>query len=397
MHTKSPTLRRHKRSGHAYARFDGRQLWFGPYDDPKTHEAFGRTLAEWLAHGKRLPPSDDTACARVADIVAAYLQFAARHYCRSDGSPSREVANLTDAVRHVLKTYGTLPANEFGLRQLKTVREQMIDHGLARKTINDRINRIVRVFGWAAGEELCRPEIHGALRALGSLRRGRSRAREGRRVLPVAWEQVEATIPHLSRPTAGVVELMWHTGMRPGEAVLLRPVDLDRSGEVWLYRPQAHKTEYLGRDRVVTIGPRGQAVLRRFLSRLPLPAPEMPVFSPRDAMSSHYADRRLGRNSPLWPSHERCQARKRRAAPEKQPGDAYTANSLLGAVKRACKAAGIPPWSPNQLRHAAATRIRKEMGLEAARTVLGHASSAVTEIYAEADVRVAAQVMARMG
>jgi integrase len=60
-------------------------------------------------------------------------------------------------------------------------------------------------------------------------------------------------------------------------------------------------------------------------------------------------------------------------------------------------AAGVPAWSPNQLRHAAATRIRRELGLEAARAVLGHSSAQVTEIYAELDQSKAADAMKRLG
>ena len=40
-----------------------------------------------------------------------------------------------------------------------------------------------------------------------------------------------------------VVELMWHTGARPGEALRIRMVDIDRSGPVWTYKPASHKTE----------------------------------------------------------------------------------------------------------------------------------------------------------
>lgn len=286
---------------------------------------------------------------------------------------------------------------EFGLRQLKTLREQMIASGLARKTINDRINRVVRLFGWAAEEELCQAEIYGALRALHALKLGRSAAKEGKRVLPVAWAYVEAVLPHVTRPLAGMIELLWHTGMRPGEVCQLRPADLDRSGSVWFYRPRSHKTQHFGRERVIPIGPRGQEVLKKFLSRVPTPAADAPLFSPRDAMAELRAARRKSRKTPLWPSAEKRQARDRKHLPKKQPSDAYTPSSFQGAVSRACKAASIPPWSPNQLRHAAATRIRKEKGLEAARTVLGHASAAVTEVYAEIDTRLAAQIMAELG
>ncbi|MCA9124672.1 MAG: tyrosine-type recombinase/integrase [Planctomycetaceae bacterium] len=49
-------------------------------------------------------------------------------------------------------------------------------------------------------------------------------------------------------------------------------------------------------------------------------------------------------------------------------------------------------WNPNQLRHAAATEIRKRYGLEGAQVALGHASAHVTQIYAETDNAKAAMI-----
>jgi site-specific recombinase XerC len=57
----------------------------------------------------------------------------------------------------------------------------------------------------------------------------------------------------------------------------------------------------------------------------------------------------------------------------------------------------VPVWSPNQLRHNAATRIRAEFGIEAARVILGHASVATSEIYAEADKDKAKQIIGKLG
>ena len=54
-------------------------------------------------------------------------------------------------------------------------------------------------------------------------------------------------------------------------------------------------------------------------------------------------------------------------------------------------------WSPNQLRHNAATRLRKEFGIEAARVILGHSSGNTTEIYAELDNKKAADIMSKIG
>jgi integrase len=75
----------------------------------------------------------------------------------------------------------------------------------------------------------------------------------------------------------------------------------------------------------------------------------------------------------------------------------YNKNSYYRAIARGCDRAGVPRWHPNQLRHLAATRLRKEFGLDVARAVLGHSSPAVTEVYAELDLGKAAEAMARVG
>ena len=38
-------------------------------------------------------------------------------------------------------------------------------------------------------------------------------------------------------------------GCRPGEVRTLRPRDVDTNGDVWVYRPESHKTEHTGRER----------------------------------------------------------------------------------------------------------------------------------------------------
>jgi site-specific recombinase XerC len=54
-------------------------------------------------------------------------------------------------------------------------------------------------------------------------------------------------------------------------------------------------------------------------------------------------------------------------------------------------------WHPHQLRHSAATRIRKEHGLEAAQVILGQRTISATQIYAEANVELARQIMRKVG
>ena len=57
----------------------------------------------------------------------------------------------------------------------------------------------------------------------------------------------------------------------------------------------------------------------------------------------------------------------------------------------------IELWSPNRLRHSAATEIRSEFGIEGAQVILGHSSADVTQVYAERDRRLAADIARKLG
>ena len=57
----------------------------------------------------------------------------------------------------------------------------------------------------------------------------------------------------------------------------------------------------------------------------------------------------------------------------------------------------LPRWAPNQLRHSAATEIRRQFGLEAAQVALGHSQADVTQIYAERDLTLAVEIMRKIG
>src|SRR5262245_13759103 len=121
----------------------------------------------------------------------------------------------------------------------------------------------------------------------------------------------------------------------------------------------------------------------------PLTAPVPPA----EALAGFRARQRQARQTRVPPS----QQDRRKVNPRKRPGARYSVDTYGNAVERACLRAGVPPWHVNQLRHTRATEIRRVAGLDAARAVLGPASSAVTEVYAEVDDDKAAAVMARDG
>jgi integrase len=75
----------------------------------------------------------------------------------------------------------------------------------------------------------------------------------------------------------------------------------------------------------------------------------------------------------------------------------YSTKTYYHAIGYACDRAGVPRWHPNQLRHNAATHLRKIHGVEVARIILGHANLLTTQVYAEADLKEALKVMREIG
>ena len=146
---------------------------------------------------------------------------------------------------------------------------------------------------------------------------------------------------------------------------------------------------YRGRERTVYIGPRAQLILRLWL-KTDLAAY---LFSPADARAERFASMRKKRKTPVQPS----QRDRRRVGAKRRPGEHYTTRTYHHAISNACEKANVPHWHPNQLRHNAATRLRKEFGLDVARVILGHSSPVVTEVYAEVDREKAIAVMERVG
>jgi integrase len=66
-------------------------------------------------------------------------------------------------------------------------------------------------------------------------------------------------------------------------------------------------------------------------------------------------------------------------------------------VAKACVRAKVPAWSPGRLRHSFATEVRRQYGLEAAQTLLGHRRADVTRVYAERDLEKARSVALAIG
>jgi integrase len=341
-------------------------------------------------NGRRAPARDaaDKDDFTVGELILLYLRHCDSYYQKA-GKPTGEAINVEHALRPLRRLYGSSQAAAFGPLGLKNVRKAMIDSGLCRNEVNKRVGKIKRAFRWAVSEERIPGSVIHALDAVGGLGRGRSAARESEPVGPVGDHVVDAIQPYVSRAVWSMVCLQRLTGMRSGEVTTMKTGEFETSGKLWVYRPATHKTAHRGKQRAVYLGPQAQAILRPWL-RTDLQAP---IFSPAEAEAERHAEQRAARRTPVQPSQQ--DRRKRR--PRKEPGDRYSVDSYRRAIVYACQRADVPPWFPHQLRHSAATRLRKEVGIEVARCVLGHSGLAITETYALMDEAKAADAMLRFG
>lgn len=398
---KKPAYLLHKSSGRARVRIDGEDIYLGEYGSSESRERYDELVAEWFAKQGNTTGYSMT----VDDLVLLFMEYAQEYY-RKDGVETSELHCIRQATRPLITLFGKLRIREFGPKALKAVRQQLIDAGIVRKSINIHMGRIRRMFKWAVAEELMPSTVLVALQAVSGLRFGRSAAAESKPVKPVPQAYIDAVRPYVSRQVWAAIELQILTGARPGEVLSMRGRDLNTCGKVWEYVPESHKTQHHGKQRIIYIGPKAQAIVREFLK----PDLGAYLFSPTDAQEAVFAAKRAKRVTPMTPSQR---ARQRMAKPKKQPGERYTICSYRRAIANACRKADrqaheerpetpsdqtlIPDWHPHQLRHNAATELRRQFGIELARIILGHSSAVTTEIYAEADSAKAREIIGIVG
>ncbi|MBY0231627.1 MAG: hypothetical protein K2W96_20270 [Gemmataceae bacterium] len=394
-----PSYRFHKGSNQAVVVLSGRSVYLGHWNSPESRAEYERVVAEWLANGRRpvqavadeAGKDDDLT---VNEMILAFWDHATTHYRHADGSATGEQANLKHALRPLRRLCGHTVAKEFGPLALRAIQGEMAKEDLCRGVINARVNRIRRAFRWVASMELIPVSVPASLATVPPLLRGRCDARESPGVKPVEWALVEATLPHLPRTVAAMVQVMRYSNCRAEDVVILRGCDIQMDGVVWRYAPSHHKNRFREDEspvhrRVVLFGPRCQEILRPFLK----PDPEAYLFSPREAKAEHQATRAAERKSKRTPSEMR---RRRKKAPGRAPRERYDVNSFQQTVRRTCLRAKLDAWTLLQVRHARATEVRQGYGLEGAAASLGDKIEA-TSIYAEKNQALAERIAHEIG
>jgi len=407
-----PTYGLHKPSGQARIVVGGQSIYLGKHGSPESYEKYARwvtKLAVASAAGKSAKPhrfDDAVEDITVNEVIVRYLHYAEAYY-RLNGKPTSEYRSMVEASGPLRRLFGTTTAREFGPKSLKQVQEALVQHGLCRKSVNKHVFRIRRIFRWAVAEELVPESLAHGLAAVQSLKRGKTEAPETPPTPTVDLADVEAVIPYVSDEVAAMIRLQYHAAMRPAEVTIMRPVDIDRSDpELWIYRPSTHKTAYRDGDREIYLGEECRKVLEPFMNRPDDAYLFSPAAAERRRNEQRHEQRDPNRKTKVFNCELRQRERRRAAAARRQSKrpkrDHYDADSYRRAVAYGIKQARkqgvqVKEWSPRQLRHTMATKVRAQWGIEAAQVYLGHTKCAITEVYAQRDRRLGREVAREVG
>src|SRR5690554_2019890 len=113
-----PSYRLHKPSGRAVVTLGGRDIYLGLHGTPESRAEYDRLVAEWLAHGRALPPRRGGAPAAsdltVSELVLAYWRHAKLIY------PPDTQQSIRAALRPLRRLYGHTAVAEFSPVSLRT-------------------------------------------------------------------------------------------------------------------------------------------------------------------------------------------------------------------------------------------------------------------------------------
>lgn len=384
---------------------------FGHFPEVQKREAEKRYQfwldSQWKVKPHVRAPQGQAALYTVTRLAADYLRYARKTFVKH-GKPTSHVWNIRMAMRSVAAEWGPRSSSDIEAKDLAALRDKMVWRTVesagvekvvprARKTVNYRLKIVVQAFEHAREHGRVPANVVADLRIVKRLKKGRTEAKPSKRVKSVKREVLNQVLAVVPKPVKAILDLLSFTGMRPSEPCIMRGADLvtastDAPG-LWEYRPSRHKLEHMGDDgadseRVIFLGVQAQEVIKPFLAT----DTQAYLFSPAAAQAERLAIKRSMLKTP-----SPCRLKRYKADPTAKLGDHYTAETLRRSVLYACKKTGAPRFTPNQIRHLAATELEKKFGRAGSRVVLGHASERTTSIYVDPDVQMAMRIAREVG
>jgi integrase len=370
---REPKYRPHTLRNFAFVEVDGNRVrlpgTIGSDESRAAYHEICRKIRERAAEPLPPPPTGK----QLVTLAELGLRFITHCDEESGGKAGCTAANNKYAAKKLMDFTSIGKAHEFGPKRLKEFQKWLI----AQPAINSRsyanvvVGRVQGMFAWAVSEELIEETVYRALLTVQQIQPGKG-LREADKRLPVPPADLEATIAHLPKRLAAAVRLQAFTGVRSRSVCLAKPMQFDRSPDIWLWKPR-HKGEKYNKELIVPIGPRCQAAIAVLFDGR---SDDEYLISPRDRSTNrrynaHYRSETYGE------------------AISRAIGRANAERAENGLPE-------VPHWHPHRLRHTIGTLVNDRWGEEGAAAMLGHHAN-VTKLYTAQRVALASQIAAEIG
>lgn len=321
-----PPLCLHTRSGLWYYRIDGKPRYLGR--DKATAEA--QRVCELKMPGA--PPSPQLPPVGGYTVLECLNEYLKQKVPKME---PRDRRRNQLAVQIVLEGWGHLPIERFRLREAEALASKLAALPRVAKIGGERdpaagpissnycrklLGSVCQAWRWCMTRDMVSADSCAKVCLI--LRQFKSDGDSSPETVPVPPESFRAALPHMRPEVAAMAQVQLITGMRTGELLRMSSDEIDRSKEVWVYRPRRHKNAGRGKRRSIFLDAECQRLLAPYLDR-----------------------------SPCFP---------------------LTLTAYAHSIRRACRKSGVPYFRPYQMRHASATEAERDAGEAAAIALLGH-------------------------
>ena len=97
-----PSYRLHKATGQAYIELGGRRFFLGKHGTKTSREKYEQKLAEYLANGRKLPPTMTKTGIPCQELAVHFLQWAEGYYVKN-GEPTETFGHCRKAISLLVK------------------------------------------------------------------------------------------------------------------------------------------------------------------------------------------------------------------------------------------------------------------------------------------------------
>lgn len=317
-----PSHTLHKASGQGRVNIQGKTYYTGSWGTPESQARYEQLIAD-----KVLGQLDQVSAKTLNAVLVAFRPECERKYAG--------YRTWKPLIKFLRVNLGDMQIDKIEPHQLESLMQREADaRKWSHRYVRDLLQKTRTIFKWARRKGLIRKDF-----SIDWITECEVMARRTKSKPPVADDVVDELLPHLPEKLADMVRVQRLIACRPGELLKMRYCDINRSQEPWTYTPESHKNTWREKDRVIYIGPKAREILSSYLLRCE--SDESVVFPTRY-------------------------------------GGPYARDSYRELLKRHILKVKHPRWTPQQLRKAAATVIRKTADVETAASVLGQGSSVVT-------------------